>query len=94
MLIADVSQEAAAAKPAIDSMYLIDFGLSYKSDMAEDRAVDLYVLERAVTSTHPSYDTMFVTILEGYKRASKRGDSTTKKLSQVRARGRKRLAFG
>lgn len=30
----------------------IDFGLSYTSTMAEDRAVDLYVLERAFLSTH------------------------------------------
>ena len=31
---------------------LIDFGLSYNSSLAEDRAVDLYVLERAFLSTH------------------------------------------
>lgn len=29
---------------------LIDFGLSYHSSIHEDKAVDLYVLERAVTS--------------------------------------------
>ncbi|KAJ1567444.1 TP53 regulating kinase, partial [Nowakowskiella sp. JEL0078] len=32
---------------------LIDFGLSYTSNLAEDKAVDLYVLERALSSTHP-----------------------------------------
>lgn len=32
---------------------LIDFGLSYFKESAEDRAVDLYVLERAFKSTHP-----------------------------------------
>ena len=31
---------------------LIDFGLSYNNTMAEDKAVDLYVLERAFTSAH------------------------------------------
>ena len=31
---------------------LIDFGLSYTSTLAEDRAVDLYVLERAFGSAH------------------------------------------
>ena len=30
---------------------MIDFGLSSNSVIAEDKAVDLYVLERAVTST-------------------------------------------
>ena len=33
---------------------VIDFGLSYISTLAEDKAVDLYVLERAFLSTHPS----------------------------------------
>lgn len=36
-------------------IYLIDFGLSYFKDSAEDRAVDLYVLERAFKSTHPQF---------------------------------------
>jgi len=33
---------------------MIDFGLSSNSTMIEDRAVDLYVLERAFISTHPN----------------------------------------
>ena len=32
---------------------MIDFGLSYTSTLPEDMAVDLYVLERALLSTHP-----------------------------------------
>jgi serine/threonine protein kinase len=31
---------------------LIDFGLSYNSIIPEDKGVDLYVLERALTSAH------------------------------------------
>jgi tRNA A-37 threonylcarbamoyl transferase component Bud32 len=31
---------------------LIDFGLSCSTTLAEDKAVDLYVLERAFTSAH------------------------------------------
>lgn len=34
-------------------LVLIDFGLSYSSFLLEDKAVDLYVLERAFISTHP-----------------------------------------
>lgn len=34
-------------------IYLIDFGLSHIKNMAESKAVDLYVLERAFISTHP-----------------------------------------
>lgn len=34
---------------------MIDFGLSYVThNLVEDAAVDLYVLERAFLSTHPS----------------------------------------
>jgi hypothetical protein len=35
---------------------VIDFGLSYISPLAEDKAVDLYVLERALQSTTPAAD--------------------------------------
>jgi hypothetical protein len=39
---------------------MIDFGLSYVcvSKQSEDKAVDLYVLERAFLSTHPSSEKM------------------------------------
>jgi TP53 regulating kinase-like protein len=40
------------------SVVLIDFGLSYVSNLIEDKAVDLYVLERAFTSTHPNTEVM------------------------------------
>ena len=34
------------------SIYLIDFGLSYYSQNVEDKAVDLYVLKRAIISAN------------------------------------------
>jgi hypothetical protein len=37
---------------------VIDFGLSEVSQLNEDRAVDLYVLERAFLSTHPNSEKM------------------------------------
>jgi TP53 regulating kinase and related kinases len=37
-----------------DMQYFIDFGLSFVSKMHLDKAVDLYVLERAITSAHPN----------------------------------------
>lgn len=40
------------------SVVLIDFGLSYVSQLIEDKAVDLYVLERAFSSTHPNTEAM------------------------------------
>lgn len=45
---------------------LIDFGLSYTSNLVEDKAVDLYVLERAFSSTHPDSEPLFASILTAY----------------------------
>ena len=36
-------------------LVLIDFGLAANATLAEDKAVDLYVLERAITSAHSHY---------------------------------------
>lgn len=47
---------------------LIDFGLAYTSTLVEDKAVDLYVLERAFVSTHPDSEPMFFAVLEAYKK--------------------------
>ena len=46
---------------------LIDFGLAYTSALVEDKAVDLYVLERAFASTHPDSEPMFFAVLEAYR---------------------------
>lgn len=85
--------------------FLIDFGLSSYSGLAEDKAVDLYVLERAVLSTHSDYaDKYNAWLLEGYKQAlcgdfaskggKKKYQETYKKLEDVRLRGRKRSMLG
>lgn len=73
---------------------LIDFGLSYVSSLAEDKGVDLYVLERALLSTHPHSDAHFQLLLESYKIESKRGKVVIDKLDEVRMRGRKRTMVG
>lgn len=47
---------------------LIDFGLSKLTVGAEEQAVDLYVLERALLSTHPNLaENFFDLVLEKYK---------------------------
>lgn len=57
----------ARSKNADPEIVLIDFGLTQTSALAEDRAVDLYVLERAFSSTHPGSEDLFEAILEGYE---------------------------
>jgi TP53 regulating kinase-like protein len=49
----DFSVEDYLTSPSI--LYLIDFGLCYGSNSAEDLAVDLHVLEKAIGSAHPDY---------------------------------------
>ncbi len=46
---------------------LIDFGLAYTSTLVEDKAVDLYVLERAFSSTHPQSEPLFSGVLKAYE---------------------------
>ena len=79
------------------SLTLIDFGLGSQSvTNPEDRAVDLYVLERAMASTHPGSETRLVpVVIDAYRKACDRGHfKTMDKLAAVRQRGRKRMAFG
>lgn len=75
---------------------LIDFGLAKVSSNPEEMAVDLYVLERALISTHPELEeTSFLPeILKAYKATSNKSDSVLQRLSAVRLRGRKRECFG
>jgi TP53 regulating kinase and related kinases len=77
-------------------IYFIDFGLSFISRQLEDKAVDLYVLERALQSTHSLQAIkLFEEILNGYK--AEYGANVIQvidRLEQVRLRGRKRTMIG
>lgn len=73
---------------------IIDFGLASQGTHEEERAVDLYVLERAFLSTHPRAEKLFGEVLEGYKTAFKGSKSVLRKLEDVRMRGRKRSMIG
>ncbi|KAK3685488.1 kinase-like domain-containing protein [Podospora appendiculata] len=73
---------------------LIDFGLATQSQSDEDRAVDLYVLERAFASTHPRAEAYFEYVLKAYGKTFKKAPSVLVKLADVRMRGRKRSMLG
>lgn len=80
-------------------LHLIDFGLARSNANDEDKAVDLYVLERAFTSTHPESDRLFAEVLEGYRReeaqlAPSHKSQMWDKFDKVQRRGRKRVALG
>ena len=77
---------------------LIDFGLAKSTTSAEEQAVDLYVLERALQSTHPDLpEDFFDSLLKAYAstvKTSKNSQGAIQRLEQVRLRGRKRECFG
>lgn len=73
----------------------IDFGLSHYNQGSEDKGVDLYVLERALLSTHSEQPYLFDYMLQAYrKECGKDEQSVVAKFEEVRARGRKRTMIG
>ena len=75
-------------------VHVIDFGLSFVSSQAEDKAVDLYVLERAFTSSHPGKEPLLQIIMDSYCKSSPKSADVMKRLKKVRSRGRKRSMVG
>jgi TP53 regulating kinase-like protein len=73
---------------------LIDFGLGVQSAQEEDRAVDLYVLERAFGSTHPQAEGLFKEVLRVYGESFKAAKGVLRRLEDVRQRGRKKSMVG
>ncbi|MCJ1320866.1 TP53 regulating kinase [Xylographa vitiligo] len=73
---------------------LIDFGLATQSVQDEDKAVDLYVLERAFGSTHPTVEKLFNEVLIAYGLSYKGALVVLRRLADVRMRGRKRSMLG
>ncbi|EAL92159.1 serine/threonine-protein kinase bud32 [Aspergillus fumigatus] len=92
---AEQQPAADETNPSMEGdVVLIDFGLASQSLQDEDRAVDLYVLERAFGSTHPRTEPLFTEVLSGYKESYKGASSALKRLEEVRMRGRKRSMIG
>ncbi|XP_022097536.1 TP53-regulating kinase-like [Acanthaster planci] len=89
-----IRQQATDSKYHPRAVVLIDFGLSHISALAEDKGVDLYVLERAFLSTHPNTEEVFSRVLQAYRESYKRSEEVIKKLDEVRQRGRKRVMVG
>ncbi|KKA28819.1 hypothetical protein TD95_002839 [Thielaviopsis punctulata] len=88
------TEEQIARQSLEGEVVVIDFGLASQSIMDEDRAVDLYVLEKSIASSHPRMEHLFPEVLEGYKEAFKQAAVVLKRLNEVRLRGRKRSMIG
>ncbi|CAB76028.1 EKC/KEOPS complex associated ATPase Bud32 [Schizosaccharomyces pombe] len=72
----------------------IDFGLGSVSESEEDKAVDIYVLERALSSTLPESESLFHHVLDSYAQSWKQSKATLRRFEEVRMRGRKRTMIG
>merc|ERR1712111_205659 len=69
----------------------------YVDGSQEDKGVDLYVLERALLSTHPGTEFMFQEILSTYQKQitdKKVRAEIIRKYEEIRMRGRKREILG
>jgi TP53 regulating kinase-like protein len=76
-------------------IYFIDFGLSFFSEKAEDKAVDLHLLEEGLKSKHYKiWEDCFECAIESYKKEAKNSNETLKRLEIVEKRGRYRAKKG
>ena len=83
---------------------VIDFGLSCVTHKAEDRAVDLFVFEKALSASHRRSPEWLPVFYEGYREvslsfptdasSSDKYQQTMTRLENVRLRGRKRSMVG
>jgi len=70
------------------ALHFIDFGLSFFSEKTEDKAVDLFLLERTLESTHYELPGLFENVLQGYSENNPNGKEILDRLEEVRKRGR------
>lgn len=97
ILLRNVTNQSKADDKTINHFIVIDFGLSHVDSTVEDKAVDLYVLERSLLSAHSEISSLFDDILRIYQKyygMEKQLKEIITKYREVQARGRKRLMIG
>ena len=72
-----------------EKINFIDFGLSQFSDKIEDKAVDLFLLERSLAGAHGEiHPEVFEKILEVYQENNQDAGAVLEQLKKVKGRGR------
>lgn len=94
MLLVNVKNEDKYDDTEDLRVAFIDFGLAYIEVTPEDKGVDLYVLERALSSTHMVAEELFLYILHAYETHHKSCKEAVSKYEEVKVRGRKRTMVG
>lgn len=92
----DLTSSNILVKPGAGDIVLVDFGLGAMScTNIEDKAVDLYVLEKALLATHPGSEEFTEAILQAYSQQDPdKSPAVLNRLEAVRQRGRKREMIG
>ncbi|MFB6175449.1 MAG: KEOPS complex kinase/ATPase Bud32 [Candidatus Nanohalobium sp.] len=68
-------------------LFIIDFGLSFRSQRVEDRAVDIHLLKQVLNSSHPEVaEEAWNHFLEGYRPENR--EEVLDQLEEVEKRGR------
>ncbi len=76
-----------------NKLYLIDFGLSFDSSRAEDKAVDLHLIKEALEAKHYKFsEECFKAVLQGYQH-SENSSLVLQRLKAVEKRGRYKEAY-
>ena len=77
-----------------NTVYFIDFGLSFISLKAEDKAVDIHLLDRALESKHYQiYPKAFNQIIAEYKKHYKDAPKVLARFEEVKKRGRNKTKY-
>jgi Kae1-associated kinase Bud32 len=70
-------------------LVLLDFGLSYYSERAEDMATDIRLIKEVFTSAHIAVKKAFPRFVEGYESvAGKRTEKILENVKEIEQRGR------
>jgi Kae1-associated kinase Bud32 len=70
-----------------EELFLIDFGLSFRSQRVEDRAVDIHLLKQVLNSSHPEIaEEAWKQFLNGYRPNNR--EEVLNQLEEVEKRGR------
>ena len=70
-----------------DDLFIIDFGLGFRSDKIEDKAIDLYVFKRSLISMHfNKWESIWKDFEKAYTESG--DEKVIKALSEIEKRGR------
>ena len=71
-----------------NSIYFIDFGLSFIESSTEARGVDVHVFSQSLSGTHESSEQLRDAFIKGYKRTFPNASQVLKRVMEIEQRGR------